>query len=197
MSRARRERKREVKVSVRSPFPPHALYDLWGWVQACLSAVADDFSPTTVEEFIEWHQELAAETTDIAYEGKLITIPLVTTWGVWGDDEALGGYARFERDPIRLWTGNAHCVFRKDFWGRRITVPALTQVAREIFAVGVERIQMGVFATNTAMQGLIAAAGAVQEGRLRMQTLKGGKYADIVVYGVTPDELEKAASKEG
>ena len=81
------------------------------------------------------------------------------TWGVYRDG-LLGGWVAFD-----LHTSNAHCVFKKgetrteSFFGHKTTIPALTQIATDLFAVGVPRIGMLVFRSNRALQSLIKALG--------------------------------------
>lgn len=166
-------------IETHSPFPPVSFYDLFDWSQAVWQAVASDDSPTERAEFIE-AQEKAAQS-----EG-------VKTWGVYRDGE-LGGYVRFERFPAQPWTGAAHCIFKKDFFGRKTTLPALQMIAREIFGSGVQRIGLHCFVDNSSMRALIVKLGGRFEGELTKQVMRGGELVSMAVYGLTSEDLELAA----
>lgn len=127
-----------------SPFPAEELPRVWLWLQEAGSSLLNDLGPQTMDEFVDyWLQRDAI------------------TWGVWRDGE-LGGWVSYE--PISATTGNAHCVFRKAFWGSKtVTLPALRQVASDLFATGVVRIGMIVPDTNRAIINLIQRLGGEKE----------------------------------
>lgn len=132
------------------------------------SQVADDFSPQTPDEFI------ALERARVA-GGEVIT------FAIYRDNE-LGGYVRVV--PMLPMACEAHCIFKKSFYGTQTTLPALNDVARQLFDAGVERITMPVFAANAAIRALIKKLGAVEEGRLREYTRQNGLPVDMILFGL-------------
>jgi RimJ/RimL family protein N-acetyltransferase len=196
MSKAKKAEKAPLPITVSSPFPPDHLFDVWDWAAARLDKVSDDFGPSTRDEFIDRKLRESELVIQREVEGEIVTVPLVTTWGVW-KGEKLGGYVSFHRDPFRVWMGEAHTIFRKDFWGWATTAPALVSVARQIFKVGIKKITMRPFQDNQAMHALIEHIGGVHEGTLRSETLRDGKLVNVKVYGLMQEELEIAIAKEG
>ena len=80
---------------------------------------------------------------------------------------------------------DAHCVFKRSFWGHATTVEALRQVFDEIFSSGVIKITATAFADNHALLGLVRKLGFQREGVLRQQTRRAGELIDVVVIGLT------------
>lgn len=134
--------------------------------------VADDCSPQTPDEFIAQERAMSEK---------------VLTFGIYRDNH-LGGYVRVcVQNP---WMCEAHCVFSRDFFGYQTTIPALNEVARQLFENGIERITMPIFAHNSAIKGLIKKLGAVEEGRLRECTRQNGRPVDLIVFGLLKREWE-------
>lgn len=175
MSRAKQ--KRSYNIKVRSPFPPYSYFQLYDWALPVWRSVASDDAPKDREGFI-------------AYQLDIADIPGMKTWGVYRDGE-LGGYVSAVRQPSRHWVALTHCIFRKEFWGGNTTITSLRKVAEEIFADGVIKIEMWVFADNHAVKGLINRLGGHEEGTLTAQVMREGKPADMCVYGLTPESLTK------
>jgi RimJ/RimL family protein N-acetyltransferase len=172
------------KIKIVSPFPLPDLYLVWEWAQAVWNAVSYDFTPRNVDEFIEF---LSAWSQ----------LPHVATWAVYANDE-IAGYVRVERDPLRNWLCEAHCIFKKSLWGRRfgVTDASLVQIAEQIFDNGIERIGMTIFDSNGGMKALAKRIGAVEEGCLSMQTRKNEKYVNTVVYALTRERLQQAKEND-
>lgn len=155
-------------VTVQSPFPVHALPRLWSWTVSSQRQVNDDFAPKTLEAFVDnWErQELSG----------------MKSWGVLRDGE-LGGVVTSTRfNPV---VADAHCVFRKSFWGHETTAEALRLVFAEIFASGVQKISTICFFDNHALLGLVARLGFEREGTLKKNTLRGGELVDVAMIGLT------------
>lgn len=162
-----------------SPFPVYELPRVWLWVQQFRSRVADDFSPKTLDEFVE--VEMARMTRQM-------------TWGVYRGGE-LGGLIAFE--PSSPVAGTSHVTFRRSFWGHKTSVPAMREAHREIFGAGYRKIVSFVFADNDAIRSLAKAAGLKVEGVLRNQTLRNGEPVDMVAFGLTREEFEDADNHLG
>lgn len=166
----------ERQIDVISPFPPEELPRVWLWLQEAGSSLLNDLGPQNMDEFVdEWMNRQAL------------------TWGVYRDGE-LGGWVSYE--PINETTGNAHCCFRKAFWGTKTTGPALTQVATDLFAIGVERIGMVVPDDNHAIQSLVKRLGAEKEAYWFVartpdgqRVTRNGVPMPLVQYGLYPEAL--------
>jgi RimJ/RimL family protein N-acetyltransferase len=173
-----------AKIKIVSPFPLPDLYLVWEWAQAVWNAVSDDFTPRDVNEFIK-------------FQSAWSQLPNVATWAVYANDE-IAGYVRVERDPLRDWLCEAHCIFKKSLWGRRygVTDMSLIQIAQEVFDNGIERIGMTIFDSNGGMKALAKRIGAVEEGCLSMQTRKNEKYVNTVVYALTRERLQQAKEND-
>ena len=168
-------------IEVKRPFPKDEWFSVWNWIEQAdmWAALADDNVPRDIDGFCALQE---------AMEG------VRQCWGVWRDG-ILGGVVSMEPDPLRPWIAHCHCLFRKEFWGRKTTIPALRLVAEEIFSAGIERIEMRVFESNRAIRALIPLLGGREEGTLRHQTQSAGKPIDMVVFGLSADEF--TATREG
>jgi len=155
-------------VTVSRPFPIHALPRLWAWTVESRRQVADDFAVQTLEEFVSrWE---AAETA-----GR-------SSWAVWRDKELGGAVTSSRINPVCV---DAHCVFKRSFWGHAVTVEALRLVFEEIFSNGILKITATAFYDNHALLGLVRKLGFQKEGVLRQQTRRAGELIDVVVIGLT------------
>lgn len=163
------------EVRVESPFPLPYYFDLYTWAEPVWNQIADDFTPTDREGFIEQQMAIGANAQ---------------TWGVWIGDE-IGGYVSAVIDPRRDWIANCHCLFKKSFWGKDITEVALNQIARGLFSTGILKIEMWVFKRNSAVRGLIHRLGGREEGELTAQTMKDNTPASLVVYGLFEEDLKE------
>jgi RimJ/RimL family protein N-acetyltransferase len=156
------------------PFPMYELPRVWLWVQQFRSRVADDFSPKTLDEFVE--VEMARMTRQM-------------TWGVYRGGE-LGGLIAFE--PSSPVVGTAHVTFRRSFWGHKTSVPAMREAYAQVFAEGYRKILSFVFSDNNAIRSLAKELGLKEEGVLREQTLRNGRPVDMVALGLLREEFEHA-----
>jgi RimJ/RimL family protein N-acetyltransferase len=170
------EQTTQTAVRIESPFPRSAWPRVWSWVADFRARVADDFAPSTLEEFVAAQMELAVRQK---------------TWAVYRDDE-LCGLVSFE--PMNVVTGLSHALFRRDFWGRDTTRIALRMVYAEIFANGVNKIVGTPFRDNHAMRSLAVSLGARNDGILREHTKRGGVFVDMVLLGLTKGDFEKCLS---
>lgn len=76
--------------------------------------------------------------------------------------------------------------FRGKGFGERL----LRQAVQAADTFGFRRIELGVFATNTAAAALYRKVGFVEEGIKRMAILVDGTYHDEIIMGRLNDELE-------
>jgi RimJ/RimL family protein N-acetyltransferase len=158
-------------ISVVKPFPPNAVPRIWRWMSDVPCRVCDDFAPCTLEEFLaQWEQRRG-----------------VDTWGVLRNGE-LGGYVSFEKlTPV---VGTVHVLFKRSFWGRGTTIPALELVYAQAFEQsGVSKILSLVFRDNHAIRALARHVGAREEGIFRNHTMRNGKPVDMVAIGLLKGEF--------
>ena len=156
------------------PFPMYELPRVWLWVQQFRRQISDDFSPKTLDEFVDVEMERMNRQM---------------TWGVYRDGE-LGGLIVFE--PSSPVAGTSHITFRRSFWKPKTTVPAIREAYSEIFAAGYRKILSFVFADNNAIRSLAREIGLKEEGVLRGQTLRNGRPIDMVALGLLREEFEHA-----
>ena len=61
-------------VEIVEPFPPHAVPRIWSWTQEFRNRVADDWSPSTLDDFVgDWESKSAAgrRTWAVLRDGEL------------------------------------------------------------------------------------------------------------------------------
>ena len=165
-----------MDVAVSSPFPFEALPRIWHWIEGIRHKLADDFSPQTLGEFVsamaaKWEQQ--------------------KSWAVYADGE-LGGLITFEE--LSPWLGTAHCIFKPEFQGKGLAVRACRIAVGEMFACSsIGKLAFYPLAGNLAIGSLLINLGASREGRMIGHTLCKGKPADILVYGLSKGDFERAS----
>jgi RimJ/RimL family protein N-acetyltransferase len=169
-------------VYVSTPFPDWALPTLWSWMQGFRDRVMDDFCPQTLEEFVErWGEAATARQS----------------WGVYRGHELGGAVVVQQLNPVAAET---HCAFKKDFWGRATTMPALRMVYGQLFGQGVMRISAHVFEDNHQLRALAKALGAVEETPhkrpMRNCTMRNGELIGMRILALFPDEFQAAIEQE-
>lgn len=161
-------------VAIESPFPIYALPRAWAWMEQSRRQVADDFAPGTLAEFVSFWQlrERAG----------------MRSWAVLRDRELGGVVTSMRFTPVQA---DAHCVFKRAFWGHETTAEALRLVFADLFADGVEKITTLCFADSHALLGLVARLGFRREGLLEKNTLRDGVLVDQVVIGLTKERFDE------
>lgn len=163
-------------VEIHSPFPTAEIPRIWGWIEPFRWRVSDDFSPKTLTEFITFYRAQAERAK---------------TWAVYRDGE-LGGAITYEQvSPI---VGTAHCVFKKSFWGRKTTIPALQAAIGQMFEC-CTKLSLPVMDGNKAMLSLLRELGASKEGALEKHTLRDGKPVDLVLLALFKEKFGKEAAQ--
>lgn len=161
-------------VEIQSPFPTAEIPRIWGWLEPFRWRVSDDFSPKTLTEFIAFYRAQSERST---------------TWAVYRDGE-LGGVITYEQvSPV---VGTAHCTFKKSFWGRTTTMPALQSAIAQMFE-RCSKLSLQVIDGNKAMLALLKELGASKEGTLIAQTTREGKPVDLVMLALFKDKFGKEA----
>ena len=81
-----------------------------------------------------------------------------------------------------------------DFRGKGLGERLLRQAVQAADAFGFRRIELGVFATNTAAAALYRKVGFVEEGTKRMAILVDGSYHDEIIMARLKDQSKAAYS---
>lgn len=140
----------------------------WLWMRDAWAMIADDFSPTDLEIFLQMKRTNA----DLDF-------------GVYRDGQ-LGGILTCV--PVTPAVCIGHCVFSRSFWGRQTTEAALREGMRVAWKMGYAKIWCHVFEENRPMIGLLARVGAVFEGRLVNQARRNGRPVDCLSYAILRDD---------
>jgi RimJ/RimL family protein N-acetyltransferase len=154
-------------IELLSPFPPSEFGRAWDWLNEYPERNLDDYGPQSREAWIAEMERRAEHER---------------TWGVVKDGELVGiiGYL-----PLAPRCGWFHGIcFTRSAWGRATTQTAVEAVIQELFATGVEKISASYFADNPKIHRFLADLGAVEEGLLRKQTLRGGELIDMRLVAI-------------
>jgi RimJ/RimL family protein N-acetyltransferase len=169
-------------VNVVEPYPVYALPRLWQWAEESRRQVADESSPKTLDDFVQFWERLAQS-------GQ-------RSWGVWRDSELGGAIWSTRFSPV---VADSHCIFKRAFWGSGTTAEALRLAYAEIFESGVQKINIVCFSDNHSLLGLVRKLGFEREGTLRKSALRDGELVDQAVIGLTKErfaELDKKREEE-
>jgi len=154
-------------MTLLSPFPASALPRAWEWLREFPANNFDDYGPRTLEEFLAVMEERASQEF---------------TWGVLYEGELCGIIAFL---PLTERTGTFHGIcFTRSVHGKGIAKEAVGQVIEELFASGIQKIQAGIFADNIRVARFLTGLGAVEEGLLREQTMRGGIAVDMQLLAI-------------
>lgn len=91
---------------------------------------------------------------------------------------------------------NRHAMFGitigvKEFWGQGIGTEATRLIAQHAFdTVNLHRLCLHVYEFNDRAMRIYARVGFRQEGVLRQDTYRDGRYWDTIVMGLLRDELK-------
>ena len=167
-----------VSIEIHEPFPEYAWPQVWDWTRDFAQRMEDDFGPKTLNDFVDHSMALAERSR---------------TWGVWRGAE-LGGLMVLE--PLSPVVGLAHLIFKRSFWGRNTTDGAVREACDSVFGDGkILKICGMVFEDNNAVRAMYRRIGFHEEGKLRGQTLRGGKPVTVVACGLTKEMWNELNSR--
>ena len=107
-------------------------------------------------------------------------------------DRHIGNIALQHIHPVNRAAQFSIVVGEKDSWGQGVGKEAGKLICDHGFqSLNLHRIACGTFENNIAMQRLAEFLGMVKEGVRRKAVYKGGKFLDVIEYGVLRDEYEK------
>ncbi|HLW71935.1 MAG TPA: GNAT family protein [Candidatus Binataceae bacterium] len=97
--------------------------------------------------------------------------------------EAIGSIGFVRLTDVRRLTAEIGYWIGEPFWGRGIATTALVAATTYGFdALGLARIQAGVFEGNPASARVLEKAGYTLEGRLLRSIIKEGRILDSLLY---------------
>lgn len=168
-----------AEITLESPFPKDQMPRIWLWMESNLKAVADDYSPKTMEDFARYWFELEAN-------GQ-------RSWAVRRDGE-MGGV--IVARPILPGVSEIHVIFKREFWGKGTTLEALRMVCQELFSEGMRKLVALTFADNRSAFQMVKALGGLVEGKLLEHTMRGGKPLDVFAMAIHRKGFEYVISTE-
>lgn len=159
-------------IALVSPFPFLRWPLVWDWIQEFPERNLDDYSPQTGDDFI------------MAMFGQLET---VRSWGVEKDGQ-LVGVINYQPMTARNGIFKGIC-FTKRAWGRETTEKAVRMVLTQLFSEGVEKVAAIFFADNHKILRFLVDLGAVEEGYLRNQTMRGGVPINMRLFAIFKEDF--------
>lgn len=103
------------------------------------------------------------------------------------DDVAVGSLST--RPDARRFSFEYGINLGREHWGHGYAEEALELICRYMFGeLRMHKIQAWVYGFNTRSQAMHAKFGMALEGRLREGQFTGGRFWDILMYGMTADE---------
>lgn len=143
------------------PFPIHQFPLVWQWLNEFPLANFDDYGPKTEREFV----------TEMLRRAEYEAIV-----GVESAGELVGAIGYL---PLSPRSGCLHGIcFTSKTHGTGLPFHAVRAFLESHFTSGVDKISASFNADNRRMYQLAQRLGAVEEGYLRRQTMRGGKPLD-------------------
>ncbi|KAK3372684.1 acyl-CoA N-acyltransferase [Podospora didyma] len=109
-------------------------------------------------------------------------------------DELIGGLSlrALTVDEAKTWEMGYYLA--EPYWGRGIVSEAAAAFARWAFARWGEeelvRLEAGVYSSNPGSAKVLEKAGFVFEGRRRRAVVKRGEVLDVLMYGLTREDVK-------
>ena len=102
---------------------------------------------------------------------------------------------------ISLMMSKAHCKAEigywigEEFWNKGYCTEAMREVVRYAFEVrGLNKITCRHVMTNPASGKVMLKSGLTQEGYLKQEIIKNGRFYDMLVYGLLKAEYKERPS---
>lgn len=105
------------------------------------------------------------------------------------DDSHIGNIALDNINYINSTAEFTILIGDKNCWGKGYAKEASKLICKHgFFTLNLNRIYCGTLETNIAMIKLAEYLSMVEEGRRRQAVFKGGRYVDVIEYGVLRNE---------
>lgn len=143
-------------------FPAELLPLLWEWLSEFPKANFDDYGPKTLEQFREWMLLRAQSGTK--------------TLGVIVDGSFVGAIAVLQLDKSAMFRG---ICFSKAMHGKGVAHAACQIVLQAHWDEGFRKVAAEYMADNRRVRHFLEKLGAVDEGYLKRETLRGGRPMDV------------------
>jgi RimJ/RimL family protein N-acetyltransferase len=137
---------------------------MWAWMQEAPMMNLDDYGPQNASAFgLEMDNRVRHEWV----------------WGVTMDGQPVGAIGVA---PGTSRTAMFHgIVFTAAVHGLGVAQKAVRDVLAWLWANGIEKVSAAYFADNLRVGAFLWRLGAVQEGLLRRQTVRGGEAIDMAL----------------
>jgi RimJ/RimL family protein N-acetyltransferase len=113
-------------------------------------------------------------------------------------DRHIGNIALQNIRPVSRSAELAILIGDRSAWGKGYAFEAATLLRDHAFsAMNLNRIECGTFEDNEAMRRLALKLGMREEGRRRAAAFKGGRYVDIIEYGILQSDSIGSRGDEG
>lgn len=141
-------------------------------------ATARTYTPAEMDAWVERHRTAKDEAFFVIADDA---------------DRAVGHVALYQLDPVNRSAEFGILLGAKRVWGQGIGTRATRFMIEHGFdELGLRRIYLDVLDTNAPARSIYEKLGFVVEGRLRQDQFKGGRFVDVLVMGLFPDEYRRA-----
>jgi RimJ/RimL family protein N-acetyltransferase len=171
------------KIGLRGLTPDDAAVPYLDWLNDAEVCAGNDhhrwpFGPAAATAFIS---EAASDRQNL-----VLAVEILKT------GQHIGNIALQSIDPIHRSAEIAFLIGSRTAWGKGYAREAGRLLLRHGFQeLNLQRIGCGTPDYNAGMIKLALALGMKEEGRRRCAFFKGGKYHDVVIFGILSNELEK------
>jgi RimJ/RimL family protein N-acetyltransferase len=139
----------------------------------------------------------SSASTEELWDG-ILAAKTGASFGIEADGVLIGHCGLFNVDDVARTAELGIGIGERPYWGRGYGRDAVAVLVRYGFRhLNLHRIWLRVHATNERAIRAYAAAGFVEEGRLREHVWTDGRHVDLVQMGVLRRELRDAADPAG
>lgn len=136
-----------------------------------------------------------AEALDYIRQSAARRDALVLAVTLKADGRHIGNIALQHIHPVNRSAEFSILIGDRTAWGQGYGLEAAQLVFTHAFSeLNLERVACGTYGENEAMQKLAARLGMREEGRRRRAVFKGGRYQDVIEYGILRDEFHERST---
>lgn len=179
---------RGPRTLLRARLPPDAeiLHALWSDAETWLLTATVPYAPESVDSMrLRLEREAASPSADTVWLTAEVHVDedrpaAIGVAGLWGMDQ-FNRRAHVSIALLPYWRGKGY--------GTEL----LTTLCRYAFVLrGMRRLEAETLERNTAMQSLAQRCGFACEGRLRQRDYDGGRWSDVLLYGLLVTDFAEA-----